>query len=78
MTNTYKAFGVCAFFCLLEQEEKPVRNKNLFKPIIIGDMAMLAHMASRIPESYTKSIVCKQIHFMLITADILFPQNWSF
>jgi len=41
-------------------------------------MGVLAHMASRIPENYTKSIVCKQIHVMLITADILFPQNWSF
>lgn len=79
MTNTYKPFCVCASPPpLLEQAEKPVRNKNLFKPIIIGDMAVLAHMASRIPESYTKCIVCKQIHYMLITADILFPQNWSF
>jgi len=66
------------FFCLLEQAEKPVRTKNLFKPIIIRDMAVLAHMASRIPENYIKSIVCKQIYFMFITADILFPQNWSF
>lgn len=75
MTNTYKHFVYVLFFCLLEQAEKPVRTNSLFKPIIIGDMAVLAHMASRIPENYTKNIVCKQIHFMLITADILFPQN---
>ena len=73
-----QTFFCVYFFCLLQQAEKPVRTKNLFKPIIIGDMAMLAHMASRIPDSYTKSNVCKQIQFMLITADILFPQNWSF
>jgi len=77
MTNT-NLFVCVLFFCLLEQAEKTVRTKNLFKPIIIGVMAVLAHMASRIPENYTKSIVCKQTHFMLITADILFPQNWSF
>jgi len=78
MTNTYKSFCVCTFFLSARTGREACKNQNLFKPIIIGDMAMLAHMASRIPESYTESIVCTQIHFMLITADILFPQNWSF
>jgi uncharacterized membrane protein len=78
MTNTSKSLCIIYLFCLLEQVEKFVRTRNLIKTIIIGDMSVLTHMASRIPESYTKSTVCKLMHLMPIKVDISFPQNWSF